>query len=57
MLLICKSGDLLKWKCLFIFGIGMNGFSMYVLQKIGCGSLKWLAAVFICKIQFLEKNF
>ena len=24
----------------------MNGFSMYVLQKIGCGSLKWLAAVF-----------
>ena len=36
---------------------GMNGFSMYVLQKIGCGSLKWLAAVFICKIQFLEKNF
>lgn len=26
-------------------------------RKSGCGSLKWLAAVFICKIQFLEKNF
>lgn len=35
----------------------MDRFSMYVLQKIGCGSQNGLPQFFLCKIQFLEKIF
>ena len=43
----CKSGDLLKWKCLFIFGIGMNGFSMCTSIKPQARDLRKKRSVFL----------